>query len=73
MVNVVGRFGFEVFIAGSDGTASNPGHEGIVAGFIPGPDGRHLLIVQAPHTGVNVQLIDARRWAGLIVTVRHIG
>ena len=62
-----------VFIAGSDGTASNPGHEGMIAGVIPGPDGRHLLIVQAPHTGVTVQLIDAGRWAGLIVAVRHIG
>ena len=62
-----------VFIAGSDGTASNPGHEGMIAGFITGPDGRHLLIVQAPHTGVTVQLIDAGRWAGQIVAVRHIG
>ena len=61
-----------VFITGSDGTAAVPGHEGMVAGFLDEPDGRHLLIVQAPHTGVPVQLIDAGRWAGLIVAVRHI-
>ena len=61
-----------VFITGSDGTATIPGHEGMVAGFLTEPDGRHLLIVQAPHTGVPVQLIDAGRWAGLIVAVRHI-
>ena len=62
-----------VFITGSDGTATIPGHEGMVAGFLTEPDGRHLLIVQAPHTGVPVQLVDAGRWAGLIVAVRHIG
>lgn len=61
-----------VFITGSDGTATIPGHEGMVVGFQNEPDGRHLLIVQAPHTGVPVQLIDAGRWAGLIVAVRHI-
>ena len=61
-----------VFIAGSDGTASAPGHVGMIAGFRQQRAGRQLLIVDAPHTGADVQLIDARRWAGLIVAVRHL-
>lgn len=61
-----------VFIAGSDGTASAPRHVGMVAGFLPQAGGRQVLIVQAPHTGAVVQLIDARRWAGLIVAIRHL-
>ena len=62
-----------VFIAGTDGTPTNPGHEGMVAGSVNEPDGRHLLLIQAPHTGADVQLVGAGRWAGLIVAVRHIG
>lgn len=61
-----------VFIPGADGTPTAPRHMGMVAGFLQEPDGRHILIVQAPHTGVLVQLIDARRWAGVIVAVRHL-
>jgi len=61
-----------VFIAGADGTPTAPGHVGMVVGFGQQPDGRHVLIVSAPHAGVPVQLIDALRWAGLIVAVRHL-
>lgn len=61
-----------VFIAGADGTPTAPGHVGMVVGFGQQPDGRHVLIATAPHSGLPVQLIDARRWAGLIVAVRHL-
>ena len=61
-----------VFISGSDGTPTAPRHVGMVVGFLQQRDGRHVLIASAPHSGVPVQLIDARRWAGLIVAVRHV-
>ena len=61
-----------VFIPGTDGTPANPGHEGMVVGSVNEPDGRHVLLIQAPHTGTPVQLIDAGRWAGQIIAVRHI-
>ncbi len=61
-----------VFIPGADGTPTIPGHVGLVVGFLQQPGGRHVLIVAAPHSGVPVQLIDARRWTGLIVAVRHL-
>jgi cell wall-associated NlpC family hydrolase len=61
-----------VFIPGSDGTPTAPRHVGMVVGFLQQRDGRHVLIASAPHSGVPVQLIDARRWTGLIVAVRHI-
>jgi cell wall-associated NlpC family hydrolase len=61
-----------VFIPGSDGTPTAPRHVGMVVGYLQQRDGRHLLIASAPRSGQPVQLIDARRWAGLIVAVRHI-
>jgi len=61
-----------VFIPGTDGTLTNPRHEGMVIGSVNEPDGRHVLLIQAPHTGVPVQLVDAGRWAGQIVAVRRI-
>jgi cell wall-associated NlpC family hydrolase len=61
-----------VFIPGTDGTPTNPRHEGMVVGSVNEPDGRHVLLIQAPHTGAPVQLVDAGRWAGQIVAVRHI-
>ncbi|MDT0262332.1 C40 family peptidase [Jatrophihabitans lederbergiae] len=61
-----------VMIAGSDGTAANPGHVGMVAGYANGKDGRHLFIVQAPTAGVPVELTDATEWSGQITNVRHI-
>jgi cell wall-associated NlpC family hydrolase len=62
-----------VMIAGSDGTAANPGHVGMVAGYVEEEDGRHLFIIQAPMTGVPVELTGATEWAGQITNVRHIG
>jgi len=61
-----------VFIAGADGTPSAPGHVGMVVGHLDRPDGRHLYLIQAPTTGVPVDLIDAQTWAGQTVAVRHI-
>jgi len=61
-----------VMIAGSDGTAANPGHVGMVAGYADEKDGRHLFFVQAPMTGVPVELTDATEWSGQITNVRHI-
>lgn len=61
-----------VMIPGSDGTAANPGHVGMVAGYADKKDGRHLLIVQAPMTGVPVELTDATEWSGQVTNVRHI-
>jgi cell wall-associated NlpC family hydrolase len=62
-----------VMIPGSDGTAAAPGHVGMVAGYVDAPDGRHLYLVQAPMTGVPVELTEATRWSGQVVAVRHIG
>jgi cell wall-associated NlpC family hydrolase len=62
-----------VMIPGSDGTAANPGHVGMVAGYVDKPDGRHLYIVQAPVTGVPVELTEATEWSGQITNVRRIG
>jgi len=61
-----------VFIPGTDGTPTNPRHEGMVISSANESDGRHVLLIQAPHTGAPVQLVDAGRWAGQIVAVRHI-
>lgn len=61
-----------VLIPGSDGSAAEPGHVGMVAGYLDRADGRHLYVIQAPETGVPVELTDAQEWAGQIVAVRHI-
>jgi cell wall-associated NlpC family hydrolase len=58
-----------VFIPGSDGTAAAPGHVGMVIGT--GPGGRKY-VVQAPQTGVPVEVTDLAQWAGQVVAVRHI-
>jgi cell wall-associated NlpC family hydrolase len=62
-----------VMIPGSDGTSANPGHVGMVAGYVDEKDGRHLFIIQAPMTGVPVELTEATEWSGQITNVRHIG
>lgn len=61
-----------VLIPGSDGTAAAPGHVGLVAGYADTSGGRHLYIVQAPMTGLPVELTDATDWSGQIVDVRHL-
>ncbi|HEX8093488.1 C40 family peptidase [Jatrophihabitans sp.] len=62
-----------VMIPGSDGTAANPGHVGMVAGYVDKPDGRHLYLIQAPMAGVPVELTEATEWSGQITGVRRIG
>jgi peptidoglycan DL-endopeptidase CwlO len=63
------RSGDLVFIAGSDGTATNPGHVGMVAGRV----GAAIYLVSAPHAGAVVQMTSAAQWASLVVSVRRIG
>ncbi|MBI1758158.1 MAG: C40 family peptidase [Actinobacteria bacterium] len=53
-----------IFIPGSDGTMSNPGHVGLYLG--------DDLLVQAPHTGDVVKLTHASTWAHQIATIRRI-
>ena len=62
-----------VMIPGSDGTAANPGHVGMVAGTVDTGGGRRLYLVQAPKTGMPVEVTPASAWSGQVVDVRHIG
>jgi cell wall-associated NlpC family hydrolase len=50
--------------AGSDGTAWDPGHVGMYIG-----DG---LVIQAPYTGVPINLTPASEWQGSTVDIRRI-
>ena len=61
-----------VMIPGSDGTPAEPGHVGMVAGYVDAPDGRHLYLIQAPMTGIPVELTEATEWSGQISNVRHV-
>ena len=61
-----------VLIPGSDGTASAPGHVGMIVGYAEVDGTRHLYLVQAPMTGIPVEITDTTEWAGQIVAVRHI-
>jgi cell wall-associated NlpC family hydrolase len=63
------RSGDLVFIAGTGGTAKNPGHVGMVAGRV----GAVTYLVAAPRTGEVVQMTPAAHWASQIVSVRRIG
>jgi peptidoglycan DL-endopeptidase CwlO len=63
------RSGDLVFIAGTGGTATEPGHVGMVAGRV----GAAIYLVAAPHTGAVVQMTPVFRWAFLVVSVRRIG
>jgi cell wall-associated NlpC family hydrolase len=62
------RSGDLVFLAGSDGTATSPGHVGMVAGRV----GVVLYVISAPHTGEVVQLTPMSQWSQ-IVSARRIG
>jgi peptidoglycan DL-endopeptidase CwlO len=62
-----------VLIPGSDGTPQAPGHVGMIAGHLDTNNGRHLYLIQAPMTGVPVELTQATEWNGHVVGVRHIG
>jgi cell wall-associated NlpC family hydrolase len=52
-----------IFIPGSDGSASNPGHVGIYAGG--------GLLINAPYTGQVVQFARVGTWASQIVAIRR--
>jgi cell wall-associated NlpC family hydrolase len=65
-----------VFIPGADGTTAEPGHVGIVIGYLPTPDGhgRDLYLAQAPgYANLPVELTEATYWLGQIAAVRHLG
>jgi len=64
------RTGDLVLIPGSDGTAANPGHVGMVAGV--DTTGK-VWLVEAPRTGLTVRLTPISGWANQIVTIRRIG
>jgi cell wall-associated NlpC family hydrolase len=53
-----------LFLVGSDGSPSSPGHVGMYIG-----DG---LVVQAPQTGQDVQLTPLSEWASIIVAMRRV-
>jgi cell wall-associated NlpC family hydrolase len=53
-----------IFIPGSDGTPTNPGHVGIYAG--------NNALIQAPHTGTRITLTQLSIWSRQIVAVRRI-
>jgi cell wall-associated NlpC family hydrolase len=58
------RPGDLLFLPGSDGTPSSPGHVGMYVGG--------SLVIQAPQTGENVQLSPLSEWASSIVAMRRI-
>ena len=65
-----------VFIPGADGTIAQPGHVGIVVGYVPNPGGhsRDLYLAQAPgYANLPVELTEATNWLGHIAAVRHLG
>jgi cell wall-associated NlpC family hydrolase len=65
-----------VFIPGADGTPAEPGHVGIVIGYLPTPNGRgrDLYVAQAPgYANLPVELTEATNWLGQIAAVRHLG
>jgi cell wall-associated NlpC family hydrolase len=53
-----------LFEAGSDGSDSDPGHVGMYIG-----DG---LVIQAPYTGVDINLTPASEWQASTVDIRRI-
>jgi len=64
------RTGDLVLIPGSDGTATNPGHVGMVAGT---DNARAVWLVEAARTGIPIRLTPMAGWAGQIVTIRRNG
>jgi cell wall-associated NlpC family hydrolase len=58
------RPGDLIFIPGSDGTRTNPGHVGMAIGS--------GMIVQAPHTGSLVKVSALADWASQIAAIRRI-
>ena len=63
------RTGDLVLIPGSDGTATNPGHVGMVAGV---DNAGAVWLVEAARTGIPIRLTPLSGWANQIVTIRRI-
>jgi cell wall-associated NlpC family hydrolase len=64
------RTGDLVLIPGSDGTATNPGHVGMVSGT---DTAGAVWLVEAARTGIPIRLTPMAGWTGQIVTIRRIG
>ncbi len=64
------RTGDLVLIPGSDGTPTNPGHVGMVAGV---DTAGKVWLVEAARTGIPIRLTPLAGWVGQIVTIRRIG
>jgi len=64
------RTGDLVLIPGSDGTPTNPGHIGMVAGV---DKAGKAWLVEAARTGIPIRLTPMAGWEGQIVTIRRIG
>ncbi|GAA5188502.1 C40 family peptidase [Rugosimonospora acidiphila] len=56
-----------IFIPGSDGSISNPGHVGMYAGDANGVQ----YLIQAPHTGAVVDMEKVSDWVGEIAAIRR--
>jgi len=56
-----------IFIAGSDGTPSNPGHVGLYIGLVSDVP----FLVHAPQTGKTVEIKPISTWRALIVAIRR--
>ena len=56
-----------LFLAGSLGTASAPGHNGMYIGAVDGIG----YLVHAPQSGRSVEVRPLSRWDGLIVAIRR--
>ena len=63
------RSGDLVFIPGTDGSAAEPGHVGMLAGRL----GALTYVVAAPAAGQVVAMTPVSQWAGQVVSVRRIG
>lgn len=56
-----------IFIAGSNGSAATPGHNGMYIGTVDGVG----YLVHAPQSGRSVEVRPVSRWEGLIVAIRR--
>jgi len=56
-----------LFIPGTDGSASHPGHVGMYIGNVNGVP----FLVQAPHTGTVIHVNPVADWSGHIVAIRR--
>ena len=62
-----------VIIPGADGTAARPATSAWSPATSTQPTAATSTSIQAPETGIPVELTEATHWQGQIVAVRHIG